>query len=90
MISAEETHFAADDKEKEIFVMKKRKVAKVLVKVPLAVAVYAVYDLAYSAYISCSAFEFDWQNIVIPVAGVAVIEFSREIYRAYVRKHASF
>ncbi len=67
----------------------KKKIASILLKLPFAIAFYALYDLMYSTYISCSTFQFNWCNIVIPIVGVIVIEFVTELYRAYVRKHAS-
>ena len=68
----------------------KKRIAKISVKLSLAVLIYAVYDLMYCAYISCSDFEFDWLNIAIPVAIIAVAEFVEDLYHAYVKKHASF
>ncbi len=68
----------------------KKRIAKISVKLSLAVMIYAVYDLMYCAYISCSDFEFDWLNIVVPVAIIAVAEFAEELYHAYSKKHVSF
>ena len=68
----------------------KKRIAKVLLKLSLVVVIYAVYDLMYSAYITCSAFEFDWMNLIVPVTIVAVDEFAEEMYRAYLKRHASY
>ena len=67
----------------------KKRIAKISVKLSFAILIYAVYDLMYCAYISCSDFEFDWLNIVVPVAIIAAAAFAEELYHTYVKKHAS-